>query len=628
MHDKKSGTMRHVIDAVTPTNFGGSVTRVIDEKSNNEVGEKATQDISDCVSLDVNDHEWNQSYSERIFNRKNPTNPQHKEKLKDRKYSRKHFTNPPLNDMKELNNHTTNTLLDGKRKLNKRTTNPPLDDRNELNNRTTNPLLDDTNEFGTNEMNNHTTNSLQNDNSGTGIDANCEITQTKVMVDHGREKGSRMEIRDNCYYLMDPDNGMQLIGKIIKPNAHECGSCEKTFLTLSELLLHIAEHRQESSSKPKECDNKGDFRCSYCGEDVDNITSLNYHVQYCKSLAKPPSPLLGEFEVNKKREMSSFCPYCCILLASPRELLSHNKEYHMDAETTKFKCKECLKTYNFMLNLKKHFEKFHVLKCRMCDYKILKTESEKELLHHCLTFHGEAVTTLSKPFYFDCYYCDLTFDEEMVYRKHEHHHLTGERYIYERVMLGKRYKCRYCDEVSNNHTQRLRHERKIHNAPPAQPMKFNWQLELSKAFKAGALQVGELQSGPLKQWALNQQLSKRRKTKNGKSKEGSSSKKVKKQGASKQSVLKQKESKQVALKQGRQKLGTSKLAVSKKAPKQQVSKQGKSKHGTSKQGLKQGPKQGLSGQEALKPSASELRTSKDETFNHGISKFEFLLDTW
>lgn len=199
----------------------------------------------------------------------------------------------------------------------------------------------------------------------------------------------------------------------------QCSECDKEFICLSSLSLHMNEHHKM----------KNQFSCPKCEMSTDSRFLLYEHFEK------------DHFPGDKSARIA--CDDCDSTFTRPGNLSVHRKMVHHKFMWT---CKICEKSFKKRYQMNNHVNRLHnkvkAFECHVCG---MKYRYQTSLQIHKLSKHG--IGTMK----FKCTHCGQTFIERKLFTKHVRKH-TGE----------KPFLCSYCGQTFAMDDELKRHLIKVH----------------------------------------------------------------------------------------------------------------------------------------------------------------------
>ncbi|XP_050360150.1 zinc finger protein 420-like [Nymphalis io] len=195
-----------------------------------------------------------------------------------------------------------------------------------------------------------------------------------------------------------------------------CSQCEETFTSNTVLL----EHWQRHVITMYKC-----HFCSYHGDDGDDVMA---HL--------------------KQKHIKIYTCKCGIEFRSIRDYYKHNKSLHKN-----FDCDHCDRRFQSKATIEKHMLQCHLpYTCNLChrNYK-----SYKVLMNHYFVYHAESMRKVKqeKPY---CVECDMTFENEYLYKRHLRSAVAH------RPKIEVKVPCPECGKVFSRKTYMTNHYNLVH----------------------------------------------------------------------------------------------------------------------------------------------------------------------
>jgi len=242
----------------------------------------------------------------------------------------------------------------------------------------------------------------------------------------------------------------------------QCQDCEEMFFNVHDLDKHTKNVHGKRIRK---------FKCNFCGEELEDKTSLKVHrIKFHKEdLVK--SGMAGI-------EKNIACPYCPKIFSANFNLHGHIFSSHREKVILhpeiklKYSCNECQEKFYGKGNLTDHNAKVHgkEYECKHCDMTF-KHKPTRNV--HVEKQHGEAQHI--------CEICSKTFKTKSAISKHRRRHSDAPYYKFpcgqcskgaqsekslqthmETHHKGKQFMCAYCTSAFTSNSDRIQHEKRVH----------------------------------------------------------------------------------------------------------------------------------------------------------------------
>ena len=241
------------------------------------------------------------------------------------------------------------------------------------------------------------------------------------------------------------------------------------------------------------------FDCKQCSEDL--LEHQSYHLvfhtrcRFCRYDLRPfeQRSIVTFKEYKDCMEVVDFsdertCEYCLVKSKSEMERIKHEEIMHKNL--SKFKCKQCDKTYSNNTSLKYHMTTKHERneeeKSFMCELCNSDFTSETSLSRHVETMHQQ-------PAAINCETCGEVFSREDNLKRHmqeKHFDFNANLDFIEDVTHFKRHKCDECDKSFSRKDHLERHIKTVHSNEPKKQLdcsncdvKFSSQSALVRHMK-------------------------------------------------------------------------------------------------------------------------------------------------
>ena len=137
----------------------------------------------------------------------------------------------------------------------------------------------------------------------------------------------------------------------------KCLKCEQSYVTRSDLAMHMVEvHQNEDTYKKRKYNVEEDiikWKCNQCCKKFKFNTDL---IEHTKSHDTTVKKEFSKHKTSYFKPHGTFCIQCNREFGSSDKLLKHHKEIH---EKDKLCCEQCDKTFTSKYTLKTHVEIEH-----------------------------------------------------------------------------------------------------------------------------------------------------------------------------------------------------------------------------------------------------------------------------
>lgn len=240
------------------------------------------------------------------------------------------------------------------------------------------------------------------------------------------------------------------------PKTFKCKICERSYVRLCELKLHMKHHCEERN-----------FACTYCGKTFKRQPHLDCHIlshtgekkyqcKECGKSFKAKRTLLGH-EMTHSGSQPYECTDCGIKFTLKSSLLKHQASHAN--EGIRFPCPKCDKDFSSKVTLTIHDKAVHLkIKQYVCETCGAAFAYQSHLRKHQMVHRDE------RPF--KCSHCERWF------------RLSYSRMLHERQHTGKKpFKCTLCNKEYATKARLERHQ-KVHQKEAAPIVHHMQQVRL------------------------------------------------------------------------------------------------------------------------------------------------------
>ena len=200
--------------------------------------------------------------------------------------------------------------------------------------------------------------------------------------------------------------------------------------------------------------------CSVCDNKVPTTEEPGFvaHVRECVKERDAARRLL--FLAEKERTGYQ-CLYCDLTFLTEFKRQTHHNKDHLQREKKVYSCHACDKTFTHGTAMKRHMALNHAFgkfRCQECCGDAVLFEFADDFLNHLTSSHSGVSSAT----------CDMC-DESIEIAQYKDHNLVCKkekasikRRNYKASIRARGVKCRYCEEVLEDHTLRMVHEHKEH----------------------------------------------------------------------------------------------------------------------------------------------------------------------
>lgn len=200
-----------------------------------------------------------------------------------------------------------------------------------------------------------------------------------------------------------------------KTKKHQCPQCEKAFLYISELRRHEKFKHQGVAIA----------RCEICDKTFASERNLTRHLKLHRGDEKPPS-------LTTRTTSEIRCNLCLMACTASKDMVTHLKQCHPDAEFETFPCQHCDDVF-FSAASRANHNNIHsdIYGCDICG----KRHYSKLMLQRHR--HAKHAIPMNDDQYRDCPVCDKRYIKGADYVRHMRTHEVEK---FECVICGRKFR--------------------------------------------------------------------------------------------------------------------------------------------------------------------------------------------